>query len=431
MLAETEPSEIPVEASEEELSQEAGWICTRCAATHRGRPRKCRICLFARAPAAAPAASPARLSAEEVAKKRAELQACIACMLSCGAKPNAIADMQATLALLDKPMTPPPQPDLLEQLAEATAAEAAAVEYENALLSKGCELQVKLEEAQADVAALTVAYRKAQQQSTEAAIKMAAVRCAVGAQGTTTGPAATPVAPAAPAQATFMATVDATLARELEALNSQGAEERIRLEMKTFAARVGCTMDDFPMTRYLTERAVEMRLAVTGVTSVKPEDRPLPAEPFPPMAVMAASVARRPWRGPQWRLPRAERAANPCCRSATRSRRAPACQRRRGSPQRKRRGRRAASISERRSGRHGWRADETRKNETRRRPWPTFRRSASTPERCLCRQVGVFVRGRRRALHLHDAQPQAACPNEAHAARLDARATTRRTYRTP
>ena len=272
MLAETEPSEIPVEASEEELSQEAGWICTRCAATHRGRPRKCRICLFARAPAAAPAASPARLSAEEVAKKRAELQACIACMLSCGAKPNAIADMQATLALLDKPMTPPPQPDLLEQLAEATAAEAAAVEYENALFSKGCELQVKLEEAQADVAALTVAYRKAQQQSTEAAIKMAAVRCAVGAQGTTTGPAATPVAPAAPAQATFMATVDATLARELEALNSQGAEERIRLEMKTFAARVGCTMDDFPMTRYLTERAAGMRLAVTGVTSVKPAD---------------------------------------------------------------------------------------------------------------------------------------------------------------
>ena len=298
MLAETEPSEIPVEASEEELSQEAGWICTRCAATHRGRPRKCRICLFARAPAAAPAASPARLSAEEVAKKRAELQACIACMLSCGAKPTAIADMQATLALLDKPMTPPPQPDLLEQLAEATAAEAAAVEYENALLSKGCELQVKLEEAQADVAALTVAYRKAQQQSTEAAIKMAAVRCAVGAQGTTTGPAATPVAPAAPAQATFMATVDATLARELEALNSQGAEERIRLEMKTFAARVGCTMDDFPMTRYLTERAVEMRLAVTGVTSVKPEDRPLPAEPFPPMAVMAASVAKAPLARP-------------------------------------------------------------------------------------------------------------------------------------
>ena len=297
-LAETEPSEIAVEAEEEELCEEAGWICTSCMATHRSLTRKCRICLLPRAPAAAPAASTTALSGEEAAKKRTDLQTCIAYMLTCGAKPDAIAAMQASLALLDKPVAAPPLPDLLEQHAAATAADVDAANYEKALRNRGCELMAKMEEAQADVAAHAIAYGKAQQRCRDAAIQMAAVQRAVGAQGTTTGPAVARAAPAVPAQAavleTVRCTVDASFAQEVETLNSPGAEEDIQLEMKAYEERWGCTRANFPMARYLAERTAAMRKVVTGVAPVKPEDGSLPAEPIPTMAATATNVAKAP-----------------------------------------------------------------------------------------------------------------------------------------
>ena len=287
-LAETEPSEIAVEPDE-------GWSCTNCTATRRGRQSKCRICQHSRTPAAVPAASPAALSVEELAAKRAGLQACISSMQTYGAMPAAIAERQAALALLDKPIAPPPQPGLSEQLAAATAAETAALAYESALVDKGRELQAKVAEAQADVTALGIALGKAQQQSKEATNKLTAVRRAVGAQDQTAGPAAAPAAPAAPAHATILAAVDATFARQLEALGAPGAEEEIKREMETFAALWGCTLQNgFSMTRYLATRAAAVREEVAGATSEARTSQPPQVGQTPSMAATAPSIAKAP-----------------------------------------------------------------------------------------------------------------------------------------
>ena len=269
------------------VEPDEGWSCTSCTATRRGQPRKCRICQQSRTPAAVPAASPAALSVEELAAKRAGLQACISSMQTYGAMPAAIAERQAALALLDKPIAPPPQPGLSEQLAAATAAETAALAYESALVDKGRELQAKVAEAQADVAALGIALGKAQQQIKEAANKLTAVRRAVGAQDQTAGPAAAPAAPAAPAHATILAAVDATFARQLEALGAPGAEEEIRREMETFAALWGCTLQNgFSMTRYLATRAAAVREELAGAATSETRT--------PAMAATAPGIAKAP-----------------------------------------------------------------------------------------------------------------------------------------
>ena len=281
--AEPKPSEMAVEPDE-------GWNCTNCTASHHRLPRKCRLCQHLRVPAAVPEAAPAALSVEERAAKRAGLQACISSMQTYGAMPAAIAERQAALAELDKPVAPSPLPGLSEQLAVATAAEAAALAYENALIDKGRDLLEKVAEAQADVAALSIALGKASLQCKVAANKLTAVRRAVGAQDQTAVPAAAaaPAAPAEPLNASILAAVDANFARQLEALRAPEAEVQIRQEMESYASLWGCTLENgFSIARYLAIRAAAVReeLANTSTsapgtaraTVVRPAGRPATA----------------------------------------------------------------------------------------------------------------------------------------------------------
>ena len=199
-------ADVPVEAEDEVPSAVAGWGCACCLTLHRSLTRKCRVCLRPRVAPAASAAPPAVLSGEEIAAKRAKMMECIASMVEHGAMPDAVADLQAKVALLSKPVAAPPLPDLVAMLAAATAADVEAQVYLAALLDRGGELAARLAEAAADVEAHGIAVVKAHEQGKAVAAQMDEVKRAI-AQGSASGPAGSCDAPAVPAQAAVLETV--------------------------------------------------------------------------------------------------------------------------------------------------------------------------------------------------------------------------------
>ena len=171
-------------------------------------------------------------------------------------------------------------PDVVAQLKDATGAQAAATAYYESLTEKGIKLRTKVEEAQADVAALERALVSALLKRKDADERLEAVKRLVGATVQATGPTIAPTTQAAAPYSTYCA-----LARQLESLSTPGAEATVKLDMQAFAAKIGCTtIADFPMAEYFKRQLSDWLKAAPGATLETPASVPVPVVQAPTWA---------------------------------------------------------------------------------------------------------------------------------------------------